>query len=160
MSSVWLSGRTPLLIVLAYLLGSIPFGLILARRFARQTCARPAAATSGATNVARVAGPLPGILTPLLDTGKGRPRGLARGTLHGRPRECDDARGHRGIAGAIAIPSGWVSTVARVSRRRSAISCALSLRRSERLGRFSARSLRFGVTFRSAPSPLRLPCLC
>jgi len=35
MSSVWLSGRTLLLILLAYLLGSIPFGLILARIFAK-----------------------------------------------------------------------------------------------------------------------------
>ena len=71
MSSVWLSSRMPLLFLLAYLLGSIPFGLILARMFAQADVRQAGSGNIGANNVARVAGPLPGILTLLLDTAKG-----------------------------------------------------------------------------------------
>ncbi len=71
MLSVGLSGRTLLLILLAYLLGSIPFGLVLARVFAKADVRQAGSGNIGATNVARVAGPLPGILTLLFDTGKG-----------------------------------------------------------------------------------------
>ena len=71
MISVWLSGRTLLLILLAYLLGSIPFGLILARLFAKADVRQAGSGNIGATNVARVAGALPGTLTLLLDAAKG-----------------------------------------------------------------------------------------
>jgi acyl phosphate:glycerol-3-phosphate acyltransferase len=71
MLSVGLSGQTLILIPAAYLLGSIPFGLILARLFAQADVRHAGSGNIGATNVARVAGPLPGILTLLLDTGKG-----------------------------------------------------------------------------------------
>jgi glycerol-3-phosphate acyltransferase PlsY len=62
-----------LLIVLlvAYLLGSIPFGLILAKLFGGADVRSAGSGNIGATNVARVAGPLPGILTLTLDAGKG-----------------------------------------------------------------------------------------
>ena len=70
MISVGLSGRTLLLILLAYLLGSIPFGLILARLFAKADVRQAGSGNIGATNVARVAGALPGTLTLLLDTAK------------------------------------------------------------------------------------------
>jgi acyl phosphate:glycerol-3-phosphate acyltransferase len=55
----------------AYLLGSIPFGLLLSRLFGRGDVRTSGSGNIGATNVARVAGPLPGILTLLLDAGKG-----------------------------------------------------------------------------------------
>jgi acyl phosphate:glycerol-3-phosphate acyltransferase len=71
MLSVGLSGRTLVLIPVAYLLGCIPFGLILARLFAQADVRQAGSGNIGATNVVRVAGPLPGILTLLLDTGKG-----------------------------------------------------------------------------------------
>jgi glycerol-3-phosphate acyltransferase PlsY len=71
MMSVWLPGHTLLLILAAYLLGSLPFGLILARLFGKADVRRAGSGNIGATNVARVAGPLPGILTLLFDTGKG-----------------------------------------------------------------------------------------
>lgn len=62
----------PLLwLTIAYLLGSIPFGLILARLFGGADVRKVGSGNIGATNVARVAGPLPGILTLLLDAGKG-----------------------------------------------------------------------------------------
>jgi acyl phosphate:glycerol-3-phosphate acyltransferase len=55
----------------AYLLGSIPFGVLLARLFGGGDVRKSGSGNIGATNVARVAGPLPGILTLLLDGGKG-----------------------------------------------------------------------------------------
>lgn len=55
----------------AYLLGSIPFGLLLSRLFGRGDVRTSGSGNIGATNVARVAGTFPGILTLLLDAGKG-----------------------------------------------------------------------------------------
>lgn len=55
----------------AYLLGSIPFGLILARLFGVADIRKTGSGNIGATNVARVAGPMAGVLTLLLDGGKG-----------------------------------------------------------------------------------------
>jgi glycerol-3-phosphate acyltransferase PlsY len=55
----------------AYLLGSIPFGLILAKLFGGADVRKSGSGNIGATNVARVIGPLAGILTLLLDTAKG-----------------------------------------------------------------------------------------
>ncbi|HUN63589.1 MAG TPA: glycerol-3-phosphate 1-O-acyltransferase PlsY [Candidatus Sulfotelmatobacter sp.] len=61
-----------LIVVLAgYLLGSIPFGLILAKIIGGKDVREHGSGNIGATNVSRVVGPLPGILTLLLDTGKG-----------------------------------------------------------------------------------------
>jgi glycerol-3-phosphate acyltransferase PlsY len=57
--------------VFAYLLGSIPFGLILGKIFASGDVRKEGSGNIGATNVARVAGPLAGILTLLLDGAKG-----------------------------------------------------------------------------------------
>jgi glycerol-3-phosphate acyltransferase PlsY len=55
----------------AYLLGSIPFGLMLGKLFGRADVRKAGSGNIGATNVARVAGPLAGILTLLLDAAKG-----------------------------------------------------------------------------------------
>ena len=57
--------------VSAYLLGSIPFGLILGKVFGSGDVRTEGSGNIGATNVARVAGPLAGILTLLLDGAKG-----------------------------------------------------------------------------------------
>jgi glycerol-3-phosphate acyltransferase PlsY len=57
--------------VAAYLIGSIPFGIILAKLFGGLDVRQAGSGNIGATNVARVAGPLPGILTLLLDGVKG-----------------------------------------------------------------------------------------
>ena len=69
MSVNWLT--VALLLLVAYLLGSIPFGLLFARLFAKQDIRDVGSGNIGATNVTRVAGPLPGILTLLFDAGKG-----------------------------------------------------------------------------------------
>jgi glycerol-3-phosphate acyltransferase PlsY len=54
-----------------YLLGSIPFGLLLAKLFGGGDVRKAGSGNIGATNVARVAGPLAGILTLIFDTAKG-----------------------------------------------------------------------------------------
>src|SRR5258708_11636739 len=55
----------------AYLLGSIPFGLFLARLFGGGDVRKAGSGNIGATNVARVVGPLAGVLTLVFDTVKG-----------------------------------------------------------------------------------------
>jgi len=62
-----------LIFVLAasYLLGSIPFGILMAKLFGGGDIRRAGSGNIGATNVARVVGPLAGILTLLLDAAKG-----------------------------------------------------------------------------------------
>ena len=55
----------------AYLLGSIPFGLLLAKLFGAGDVRKAGSGNIGATNVARVVGPLAGILTLLFDAAKG-----------------------------------------------------------------------------------------
>lgn len=55
----------------AYLLGSIPFGLLLGKLFGVADVRTEGSGNIGATNVARVAGPIAGIFTLLLDAAKG-----------------------------------------------------------------------------------------
>ena len=63
---------TPLAIpIAAYFLGSIPFGLILARLFGGGDVRKVGSGNIGATNVARAAGLLAGVFTLVLDGGKG-----------------------------------------------------------------------------------------
>jgi len=57
--------------LISYLLGSIPFGLLLAKLFGRKDVRQAGSGNIGATNVARVAGMVPGVLTLLLDAAKG-----------------------------------------------------------------------------------------
>ncbi len=57
--------------VVAYFLGSIPFGLILAKLLSGADVRKAGSGNIGATNVARVVGPLAGVLTLILDTAKG-----------------------------------------------------------------------------------------
>jgi glycerol-3-phosphate acyltransferase PlsY len=59
------------LLLLAYLLGSIPWGLILSRIFARDDIRLKGSGNIGATNVARETGVIPGLLTLTGDILKG-----------------------------------------------------------------------------------------
>ena len=63
---IWLSA-----VVLAYLLGSIPFGLVLTRSFTDIDIRKAGSGNIGATNVRRLAGTPLGILTLLGDVAKG-----------------------------------------------------------------------------------------
>jgi glycerol-3-phosphate acyltransferase PlsY len=60
-----------LLPLLAYALGSIPFGVVFAKMFAGGDVRSTGSGNIGATNVARVAGPTAGILTLIFDVAKG-----------------------------------------------------------------------------------------
>ncbi len=64
--------RGGLLVVFGYLIGSVPFGILVAKAFDRSMDLRKAGSGNiGATNVARTLGKGPGALTLLLDAGKG-----------------------------------------------------------------------------------------
>jgi len=54
-----------------YLLGSIPFGLLIGKLFGAKDVRQHGSGNIGATNVSRGAGPLAGILTLVLDAEKG-----------------------------------------------------------------------------------------
>jgi len=60
-----------LLPICAYLLGSIPFGLVIAKAWARADVRRIGSGNIGATNVARAAGKGAALVVLLLDVGKG-----------------------------------------------------------------------------------------
>jgi len=71
-----------LLLILAYFMGSIPTGVILAKAFSDVDPRTQGSRNIGATNVYRTAGKILGILTLLGDIMKGLiPVALARGTL-------------------------------------------------------------------------------
>jgi acyl phosphate:glycerol-3-phosphate acyltransferase len=57
--------------LIAYLLGSVPFGLIVGALFGGKDVRNVGSGNIGATNVSRAAGPFAGILTLLLDAAKG-----------------------------------------------------------------------------------------
>ena len=70
MSATWIHGV--LLVLFGYLLGSVPFGILVAKAFDRGVdLRRSGSGNIGATNVARAVGKAAGILTLLLDAGKG-----------------------------------------------------------------------------------------
>src|SRR4029077_1361134 len=57
--------------IAAYLLGSIPFGVLFTRLFGGGDVRKAGSGNIGATNVARVAGPIPAVLTLSFDVAKG-----------------------------------------------------------------------------------------
>jgi glycerol-3-phosphate acyltransferase PlsY len=58
-------------VALAYVLGSVPFALLLAKRWGARDLHHQGSGNIGATNVFRVSGPLAGVLVALLDIAKG-----------------------------------------------------------------------------------------
>ena len=75
--------------VIAYLLGSIPFGLLIVKARGGPDLRSAGSGNIGAANVARTAGAVAGLLTLLLDAGKGYLAGwiaerLANGATGGR----------------------------------------------------------------------------
>lgn len=70
MEGSWVRGVS--FVLFAYFLGSVPFGILVARLFDRSIDLRSVGSGNiGATNVARAAGTAAGVLTLLLDAGKG-----------------------------------------------------------------------------------------
>jgi glycerol-3-phosphate acyltransferase PlsY len=63
--------RVALVLIAAYLLGSIPFSYLVARRWGIRDVRQVGSGNVGASNVMRAAGVLPGLLALLLDALKG-----------------------------------------------------------------------------------------
>jgi glycerol-3-phosphate acyltransferase PlsY len=89
------------LIAGAYLLGAIPFGLILAKTFAGLDVRQSGSGNIGATNVARSAGKGLGILTLVLDAAKGAAPVLLAGPVLHLPLEIGAGAGLAAIVGHI-----------------------------------------------------------
>jgi glycerol-3-phosphate acyltransferase PlsY len=119
------------LVVAAYLLGAVPFGLVVVRVARGRDVREVGSGNIGATNVARAAGKTLGALTLLLDAGKGALPVLAARLLGGTETEqalagaasflghCFPAylgfRGGKGIAtglGVVLALRPWVALVA------------------------------------------------
>jgi glycerol-3-phosphate acyltransferase PlsY len=83
--------------VVAYLLGSIPFGLLVGGVLGGRDVRKAGSGNIGATNVSRVAGPFAGILTLLLDAAKGSVAVLAAARL------TDDSATWMMVAGILAL---------------------------------------------------------
>jgi acyl phosphate:glycerol-3-phosphate acyltransferase len=60
-----------IIVIIAYLLGSIPFGYLIVRRKVGADIRETGSGGTGATNVSRRAGKMAGVLTLLLDAAKG-----------------------------------------------------------------------------------------
>jgi glycerol-3-phosphate acyltransferase PlsY len=58
-------------VVLAYLIGSVPFALLVARKWGAKDLRRVGSGNLGATNVLRASGVTAGVLVAFLDVGKG-----------------------------------------------------------------------------------------
>lgn len=111
----------------AYLLGAVPFGLILTRLFTKRDVRQVGSGNIGATNVMRVAGKAAGVLTLVLDALKGalpaylglRALGVQGGALLGGAAFLGHVfpvylrfRGGKGVAtglGVFAVLAPWAA---------------------------------------------------
>jgi glycerol-3-phosphate acyltransferase PlsY len=85
--------------VAAYLLGSIPFGLLVAKVFGGGDVRKAGSGNVGATNVTRVAGPFAGVLTLILDAAKGSVAVWLAAHLSGQAAGCMIAAGLAALIG-------------------------------------------------------------
>ena len=124
------------MVAASYLAGSVPFGLLLGRFVAGIDVRQAGSGNIGATNVARTAGHRLGMLTLLLDAGKGGLSVAATALALGAPHDADwpaaaglaaflghvfppwlGFRGGKGVAtafGAFVVLSPWLALVASV----------------------------------------------
>jgi acyl phosphate:glycerol-3-phosphate acyltransferase len=125
-----------ILVAASYLAGSVPFGLLLGRFVAGIDVRQAGSGNIGATNVARTAGPRLGVLTLLLDAGKGGIPVAATALALDLPHDADwpaaaglaaflghvfpfwlAFRGGKGVAtafGAFVVLSPWLALLASV----------------------------------------------
>jgi acyl phosphate:glycerol-3-phosphate acyltransferase len=100
------------LVLLAYLIGSIPFSFLVVKLFAGEDIRQHGSRNVGATNVARTAGKIPGIVALLLDIAKGY-GAVAVATwmtsMSGWPFRAD------GNVVSVHQPSFWISLAALVA---------------------------------------------
>jgi acyl phosphate:glycerol-3-phosphate acyltransferase len=75
----------PFIVLSAYLVGSVPFALLLARRWGTTDLRRFGSGNLGAANVMRSTGVTPGVLVAALDIGKGVASVILAAHLTGAP---------------------------------------------------------------------------
>ena len=90
----------PLVVLLAYLIGSVPFALLLARRWGARDLRRVGSGNLGAANVFRASGLKAGVLVAALDILKGALSVLLAERLSGSPA-APAAAGFAAIVGHI-----------------------------------------------------------
>ncbi len=93
-----------LLVVAAYLLGSIPFGLLIVKALGGDDIRSSGSGNIGAANVVRNAGWLAGLLTLLFDAGKGYLAVWVAG-------HCTNGSGRWMVAAAVAAVAGHIFPV-------------------------------------------------
>lgn len=93
--------------VVAYLIGAIPIGFLIARAFGIGDVRRHGSGTIGATNVLRTAGKTPAILTLLGDVVKGAVAVVAGGAVAAMGGADGAAVGAAGAAAAAVIGNCW-----------------------------------------------------
>jgi acyl phosphate:glycerol-3-phosphate acyltransferase len=91
---------TVLVVILAYLIGSVPFAWILARRWGAADLRRIGSGNVGAANVLRASGVKAGVLAAVLDIGKGA-LSVALAERFGGPGAVPAAAGVAAIVGHI-----------------------------------------------------------
>jgi glycerol-3-phosphate acyltransferase PlsY len=103
----------PFLVVgaVAYLLGSIPFGLIVVRLFRKQDIRQSGSGNIGATNVLRYGGKGLGALTFVLDVAKGYAAVLLAYAVAGQLHLAQDATENLAALAALSALVGHVFTV-------------------------------------------------
>ena len=89
-----------LIVLAAYLIGSVPFALILGRLWGAGDLRLIGSGNPGATNVFRASGFTPGILVALLDAGKGAASVLLAQRGNG-PVELTAAAGAAAVLGHV-----------------------------------------------------------
>src|SRR5437016_7483122 len=97
------------LLLLAYLIGSIPFSFLVVKAFAGADIRQHGSRNVGATNVARTFGKLPGIIALLLDIAKGYGAVAAAAWI-----VCMPEWPYRADASALSIhqPAFWIGLAA------------------------------------------------
>src|SRR5688572_27963993 len=108
--------RLFLIIVIAYLLGSIPFGYLIVRAKQGADIRETGSGGTGATNVSRRAGKVAGVITLILDALKGAAAILIAKVLLGIPFWSQG--GYAGPTlqlGASALDAYWWLTAATVA---------------------------------------------
>ena len=119
-----------LAIVTAYLIGSIPFALLLARRWGGHDLHRIGSGNIGAANVLRASGVRAGVIVAMLDIAKGSAGVLVAGRLSGADHAGALAgfaaivghiypvfhrfRGGKGVATALGVLAGFSAPLALV----------------------------------------------
>ena len=91
----------PLSVLIAYLVGSIPFALLLARRWGDGDLRHLGSGNLGAANVMRASGVTPGVLVALLDIVERHGQRDSRGASHRRARRAPRPPGFAAIVGHV-----------------------------------------------------------